>query len=250
MKLLLIFTLATFLFSSCSSYIQGIHNQISQEERQQKMARYKKYRALRGGQRNTIQNPVTLGSGANTNNTRNLLPQSSSQYNSKGTRRYSADDLKDSDNSGSLWSGKSSESYLFVTNNVKKVGDFVIIEVMAKMKEDITTELKRNFPPLPSKSAKAKQGTQDKDKDKDKKDESTVNSEVDNTKKVYDKISTQVVEQINKDYLLLRGRKEVIFRKIKRYIQVQAVVSAKDIKDNDSVSSTKLLEPKINVLRY
>ena len=244
MKLLII-SLATILLSSCSSYIQGIHNQISQEERQQKMARYKQYNARRGNTRNSIKNPVTLGGAPNTNNTRNLLPQTNRQYNSKGTRRYSADDLKDNSNNASLWSGKSSESFLFVTNNVKKIGDFVIIEVMSKMKGDITTELKRNFPPPPSKDSKSKSTPDDKDKK-----EEVSNSETDNKNKVYDKISTQVVERINKDYLLLRGRKEVIFRKIKRYIQVQAVVSAKDIKDNDSVSSEKLLEPKINVLRY
>lgn len=245
MKLTIIsFYLLSSLLTSCSSYIQGIHNQISSEERQQKMARYNQYNTNQRNYRGNINNPVTLNSVPNTNNTRNLPPAINQQYESKGTRRYSAEDLKDNSNSGSLWSGKNSESYLFVTNNVKRVGDYVIIEVMSKMKGDITTELKRNFPPPPSKDKSEKKS------DDDKKDEEDIAANSDGKSKVYDKISTQVVEEINKDYLLLRGRKEVIFRKIKRYIQVQAVVAAKDIRDNDSVSSEKLLEPKINVLRY
>lgn len=231
--------LLPIFISSCSSYIQGIHNQISQEEQEIKMKRYQRYNPKAA---QNIRNPRTLQNIPNTSNTPNLSPRSNRNYQNPGKKRVSADDLKDNSNSGSLWSGKNSESYLFVTNNVKRVGDFVIIEVMAKMKKDITTELKRNFPPRPSKKATATEA-------KPKSDEAQASSEEDSNK-VYDKISTQVVERINKDYLLLRGRKEVLFQKIKRYIQVQAVVSVKDIQDNDSVSSERLLEPKINVLRY
>ena len=59
-----------------------------------------------------------------------------------------------------------------------------------------------------------------------------------------------MVEQVNQDYLLLRGRKEVIFKEAKRYFEFQAIVSQKDITDNDTVGSLKVLEPRVNVLRY
>ena len=68
--------------------------------------------------------------------------------------------------------------------------------------------------------------------------------------KVHDKISTQVIESVNKDYLLVRGRKEVLFKDAKRYVEIQALVSRKDITDNDTVKSDRILEPKIRVLRY
>jgi flagellar L-ring protein precursor FlgH len=240
-----------FTLSSCASYIQGLHNQISREERAQKAARYRQYQQRTGGDARPINNPVTLNGQPNTANTKNLEPSSQREYQRAGRRRYKADDLKDNDPTGSLWSETNSGSFLFVTSNMKKEGDFVIIEVMAPMKNKITSELKRNFPPPPvpkKKQAAKKEGEGDK---KDDKASATADSDkATDQQRVYDKISTKVIEKINKDYLLVRGRKEVIFRKVKRYIEVQAIVSGKDIKDNDSVSSVKLLEPKINVLRY
>ena len=41
-----------------------------------------------------------------------------------------------------------------------------------------------------------------------------------------------------------------MFRKFKRYFEFQALVAQKDITAQDTVSSDKLLETKINVLRY
>mgnify|MGYP000613221679 CR=1 FL=1 len=60
---------------------------------------------------------------------------------------------------------------------------------------------------------------------------------------------TSVVERINQDYLVLKGRKEVLFKDNKHYVEIQTVVSQKDINKQDTVVSRKLLEPKINVLR-
>ena len=57
---------------------------------------------------------------------------------------------------GSLWSAKNSESFLFVTNNIKKKGDIVIVEVMSKMKDNIQDELKRTFPERKKKKKKVK----------------------------------------------------------------------------------------------
>ena len=45
-------------------------------------------------------------------------------------------------------------------------------------------------------------------------------------------------------------KKEVMYKNYKRYFEIQAIVSQKDISSRDTVSSMKLLEPKINVLRY
>jgi len=247
MKILLFILLLTL--SSCASYVNQMHRQIDRDERVQsgRSSRAKpnynpRYRNYRGGRPS---NPVTLGGAQNTRNTPNLAPQSERDFEGYGKRRITAKDLQDNEQSGSLWTGKHSESFLFVTNNIKRAGDIVIVEVMNPLKEKIQAELKRTFPVVKSKS-------KDKDKKEDEKEkpkEEVAQAEGDE-KKVYDKISTQVIEEINKDYLLVRGRKEVMFKARKRFIEFQALVSRKDISNDDAVKSTKVLEPKVSVLRY
>lgn len=257
MRSLILMTIILLSTVSCSSYVQSVHNQISREQNAEKMARqrryYDPYGAYRGvpmGSRDArpIKNPITLGNTpTSTANTREMKPQADRQY---GKKRTSVDDLKDNGNAGSLWSGKNSETFLFVTNNVKRQGDIVIIEVLENFKKKITSELKTAFPErrrLPKKAGPSKTAEVKPDVEtpatQPKKDNPT-------DKKVYDKISTQVVEEVNKDYVLIRGRKEILYQKAKRFIEVQALVSRKDISDNDAVKSSKILEPKIMVLRY
>jgi flagellar L-ring protein precursor FlgH len=255
MRTLLLSTL--FLLGSCSSYVQSLHNQIDREEMAQKQARQKRYYDPYGAYRGVpvgkndarpIDNPLTLGNMPSTANTRDLTPESAKEY---GKKRVQSDDLKDNDNSGSLWSGKNSESYLFVTNNIKRSGDIVVIEVLKQLKTQITDELKTAFPErrMPTKNAKGATTPEAKAEAPAAPTPATPQGQ-DEKEKVYDKISTQVVEEVNKDYLLVRGRKELIYQKAKRYIEFQALVSRKDISDNDTVKSNKVLETKIMVLRY
>lgn len=235
-----------FLLCSCSSYVQSIHRQIDNEEQARRMALMKKAQIHYGDQR-PIQNPVTLHGTPSANNNRNYMPNVRRNYNSQGVRRYKADDLVDNESDGSLWSGNNSESFLFVNNNLKRKGDIVIIEVMKELKEKIQAELKRTFPEAPKSSAK--KGAEES-KPEDAAKETAPNTANDAPGKVYDKISTSVIEQVNQDYLLIRGRKEIMYKKFKRYFEIQAVVSQKDISSRDSVPSYKLLEPRINILRY
>ena len=67
--------------------------------------------------------------------------------------------------------------------------------------------------------------------------------------KIYDKVSGTVMEEISKDYILLRGRKDVIFKKEKKSIEVQGLVSRKDIMENDYVNSDKLLDSRVFILK-
>ena len=66
---------------------------------------------------------------------------------------------------------------------------------------------------------------------------------------VYDRISSVIIEEVNKDHLLVRGRKDVIFRKMKRYVEVQALINKRDISDEDAIESTKILESSVTILR-
>lgn len=248
-----------FILSSCSSYVQSVHNQINRENNAKKQARqrryYDPYGAYRGvpvgaNDRRPIKNPVTIGNAPNrvsTANTKSFPPDSVDAFGNK--KRVKVDDLKDNDGSGSLWSGKSGDSFLFVTNNVKRQGDIVIIEVLKGFKNKITSELKTAFP---ERVRRTKKGAKTAKAEPAKEEEAAPSTtpEEGETKKVYDKISTTVVEEVNKDYLLIRGRKEILYKKAKRFIEVQALVSRKDISDNDAVKSSKVLEPKIMVLRY
>lgn len=233
-----------FVFlSSCASYVQSLHRQIDNEQRA-KMAQRMKNNNNTGDAR-PIHNPTTLGNYPSANNSKQFNPQNAARYNSKGTRRYKASDLIDNESDGSLWSGDNSESFLFVTNNLKRKGDIAIVEVMDTLKDKIQQELKRNFP----EPVKSKKGKKEEPKEESKPSE-VAKTSPNNANTVHDKISATVIEQVNKDYLLIRGRKEVMFRKFKRYFEFQALVAQKDITAQDTVSSDKLLETKINVLRY
>lgn len=252
------FLILVFLLSvvSCSSYIQSVHKQISKEQLAQQQARQRRYYDPYGAYRSVpmgakdarpIKNPITLGGQPTTANANEVRPTTQRQY---GKKRTTVDDLKDNQGSGSLWSGKNSESFLFVTNNIKRQGDIVIIEVLQPLKKKITAELKTAFPERRRPTKNAKKTTAQAETTPTPTEPKTTTQETDGDRKIYDKISTQVVEEVNNDYLLLRGRKEILYNKAKRFIEVQALVSRKDISDNDSVKSDKILDPKIMVLRY
>lgn len=241
--------LMLFITTSCANYIDSIHRQINKDQRSRSKARTKKMYPMRYSDKRPIENPITLG-GPSTASRKNYLPNVQRQYSAQGKRRYRASDLLDNKREGSLWNHEKGDNFLFINNSTKKRGDFVILEVMQTMKSKIQEELKRAFPDPPKRKAKKvakKEDSEDKDKNKEVASEK---EKPESGNKVYDKISTQVVEKINKDYLLLRGRKEVIFKKNKRYVEVQVIAPAKDINANDSVSSEKILEPRITILRY
>lgn len=248
MKLLIV---SLFFFTSCASYVKSFHRQIDAEEQARRAARARALQqqqyARNGRDNRPIANPVTLNGVPTANTQKNYDPRTKRRYNSKGTRRYKAQDLLDQEGDGSLWSGDNSESFLFVTNNLKRRGDIVIVEVLANLKDKIQEELKRNFPDRPTKK-KSKNGDEKEKPEEEKKETKTASADQPN--KVYDKISAKVVELVNKDYLLIRGRKEVMFKNYKRYFEIQAVVSQKDVTSQDTVTSNKILEPRINVLRY
>jgi len=66
---------------------------------------------------------------------------------------------------------------------------------------------------------------------------------------VYDKFSRFVIDELNNVYVILRGRKAVIFKSETKSIEVQAVVSRRDILENDYVNSDKLLDSRVIILK-
>jgi flagellar basal body L-ring protein FlgH len=170
-------------------------------------------------------------------------------------QRYTADDLVDKDNSASLWSGEGKDSYLFTTDQRKRSGDIIIINVMGKLKDEITAELKRAVPERKAPLAVPEKDKKDGKEDKSKKENTAAKPPEDkedpasNPSTVYDKISGVIVEEINDDHVLLSGRKSLLFRNKKHLIEVQALVNRKHISFEDMVKSDDILENNVNVLR-
>jgi flagellar basal body L-ring protein FlgH len=187
-----------------------------------------------------------------TANQKILEPQVKRQYKDEKTalKRYTASDLTDSGNDGSLWAGSDPNAFLFSNNKTKSSGDIVQINVGNKLKDEITMELKRAFPDNPYETKAAKEGEKGKADSTptptEKKPAATADAPAMDVK---DKISSVVVEEINREHLLIKGRKNVLFKNRKRMVEVQALVSRKDVGDDDTINSDSILESNVSVVR-
>lgn len=246
--LLLLFSLV-----SCANYVNNIHRQIDREEkvarndnRDEMRQHYSPYknRFDRSGDKRPIQNPSTFSLGDGTASGQ-VRPPVKRDYR---PQRYQAQDFVDSDSSGSLWANQGSSASLFTYQNDKRTGDMVIINVLENLRNQISSELKRVFPDKPKKVAKSgEKGDAKKEAPSAAAPATKDLEEMD--MKVYDKISGTVMEEISKDYILLRGRKDVIYKKEKKSIEVQGLVSRKDIMENDYVNSDKMLDARVFILK-
>lgn len=241
-----------FLFFSCAGYVNSIHKEIDGHGKNKKKDNFALYRKNKKG----INDKITLTKGAE--DAEEFEPRIKRQYKPLAKARVSAQDLQDNDSAGSLWNSETADGYLFSRDAFKKSGDIIVVKVQGKLKNEITSELKRAFPAVKKKVSKDK----DKDKAKDgkegekpevaKSDDNPANKEeehVSDETKIYDQISSVVIEEVNKDYVLLRGQKEVIFRSNKRFVELQALIPRKDILEDDTVLSSHILESNISIVR-
>lgn len=256
----LLFLSSLALLTSCSTYVDSLYKDFEQQERTNgevdipadnfDQYRHPRRRTSREYNRvNKIDRTVT------TNNVKVLAPEIKRQYKDEkmALKRTTASDLTDNGNDGSLWSGSDPNAFLFSNNRTKSSGDIVQIDVLPRLKNEITMELKKAFPDNPYESkvaknekpedSKAASGEEKKSADKKESPESNV------SEGAQDKISGVVVEEINREHLLIKGRKNVLYKNRKRMVEVQALVSRKDISENDSVSSDAILESNISVVR-
>jgi flagellar basal body L-ring protein FlgH len=251
MKILPLFFLLFFV--SCANYVSNLHRQIDREEkvsrgdtREGMREHYSPYknRFNRENDKRPVKDPHTfsMSDGGPSNQ---LQPPVKREYR---PQRYKANDFVDSDSGGSLWANQGSSSSLFTYQNDKHTGDMVIINVLENLRNQISSELKRVFPDKPKKVVAGAKGDA---KNPAAQPPATSNQprEEEMDMKIYDKISGTVMEEISKDYILLRGRKEVIFKKEKQSIEVQGLVSRKDIMENDYVNSDRLLDSRVFIIR-
>ena len=176
----------------------------------------------------------------NSNTIATVMPSVKRQYEDEN-KRYRADDFIDNSNEGSLWSGRGQRNFFFAKNRFKRAGDIITVNVMNSLKKEISLELARAFP----EKVVRKKNDKSAPPAEDKKD----TTETGANKEVYDRISTVVGEEIGRDYLLLKGRKEVLHKKRKHFIELQAMVARRDILEEDEVDSEDILESSIAVLR-
>lgn len=234
-------------FMSCSSYVQRWHSQLDSTNnrsaqasqgngRNDKFNLYRKNLPINKRLDSRGQQPST--SLYTPNIEQSVAPGIKRNYR-PARQRPKVSDLYDRQNEGSLWSGVGQENYLFSRNNSKKTGDIIVIEVQQNLKKEISLELAKAFPDLIKKGSKGSEDQNKKEEEKDEGDED----------KVFDRVSGVVVEEVNKNHLLIRGRKDVLYKKKKRLVEVQTLVTRNDISDRDTVQSSRVLESNVTVLR-
>ena len=245
-KVLLILSLS--LLFSCSNYMTKMYKDLDKDQVRRNPPPQDSFQRFRGTtSQNKYHNQLNNRSGQPYNKRvsnqppevkRNYRPQSSVK------KRYTADDLRDNSiNESSLWAGKGRQKHLFTAQTDKKHGDIILINVKKSLKNDMTLELKKAFPDF------KKVSTTQVGDEKDKKKEDPVVKVPEQESKVYDRVSSVVIEEINDDHLLIRGQKSVLFKKRKRLVEIQALVSRRDINDLDSIDSDSLLETSVHILR-
>lgn len=261
MKLLLL--LISLSFVSCSTYVKKWHKQMDMDQARAEGA-YKMgaktnkhfdiYRQNKPLNQRLSTLPPVIEPGNklhSTNEARRLQPQVKRQYIPAEKRRPKASDLTDNGNEGSLWSGNGQANFLFSRNNNKRHGDIVVIEVQSKLKKDISLELARAFPDMMMNKKKAgnKVGDKQPAAGGGTNPQQAQNQNAENDTQVHDRISSVVVEEVSRDHLLVRGRKDVLYKKRKRLVEVQALVARRDVSDEDSVLSSRIIESSVAVLR-
>jgi flagellar basal body L-ring protein FlgH len=249
------------LFTSCANFVDAIHKDLEmQEDMNREVDTGDNFNQFRHPKRKTSSVYNKVDRTVTTGNEKTLAPSVKRQYKSEKevAKRLTASDLTDNGSDGSLWSGSDPNGFLFSTNKSKSSGDIVQISVLPHLKNEITMELKKAFPDNPYET-KANANTTPETKAADPKapnavpekpsEKREIASEPANTDSTPDKISGVIVEEINREHLLIRGRKNVLFKNRKRMIEVQALVSRKDIGENDQISSDAILESNITVVK-
>lgn len=246
------------LLTSCSSFLDGMYKDLDRQDRAAVDAendeaypdQFDQYRKNTKRKTSSVYNKPGRNRGEVSTNTQKLVnPDVKRQYQDErvALKRTTASDLTDNGNDGSLWGAGDPNAFLFATSKSKSSGDIVQINVLAKLRNEITLELKRAFPENPYEAAGKKPdapATTPPAVPGAPAAGATASTDTDT-----DKISGVVVEEINREHLLIKGRKNVLFKNRKRMVEVQALVSRKDISDNDTVNSDAILESNVSVVR-
>lgn len=256
-----------FLLTSCASFIDNMQKELGRQEKSYSgesqtadLDQFSHYRKNTKRRTSSVYNQPGRNKDVSTTSLRNVSPSVKRQYRDERTtqKRATASDFTDQGNDGSLWGNSDGEHFLFSSNRNKTSGDIIQINVLSRLKNDITLELKRAFPDNPyearakaeaDKRAAETQQTTAGQENANAQTNATMATDNSSDSSLYDKISSVVVEEINREHLLIKGRKNVLYKNRKRMIEVQALVSRRDISEDDSISSDSILESNVSVVR-
>lgn len=258
---LISFLLLLMAMTSCANYVAKVHRDLDRDLMRQSGVtppdNFESFRNPQAFHQNARMQAPQQGhmmpssqfqQGLSSENVRNVAPSVQRQYipQQQANRRVRANDLNDNDNRGSLWVNNGEPISLFSNTRQKGQGDIVLVNVHKHLKNEITAELKRAFPdpPPPRSQQNAGEAAAATAEARD-----PANEVADDDEKVYDRISTVIVEEINRDHVLLRGRKNLLYKNRRRLVEIQALVNRRDLANADSVRSDSIIESTINVLR-
>lgn len=249
------------LLASCGSFVDSMYRDLARQDTRTGLAdeeenesgypdQFDQYRKNTKRRTSSVYNKPGRNRDEVSTNTQKLVnPEVKRKYQDErvALKRTTASDLTDNGNDGSLWGTSDPNAFLFSNSKNKSSGDIVQINVLAKLRNEITLELKRAFPdnPYDIKTTDTTKPAAATPPAGAPGAAATASTEPESS----DKISSVVVEEINREHLLIKGRKNVLFKNKKRMVEVQALVSRKDIMDNDSVNSDSILESNVSVVR-
>lgn len=249
-------TIVFVLLASCSQLVDRIHRDIDRDKSRQYtgMPAFDQFRRpttrpvnpFRRRDQRPIGNAATLQAAQAESDANEKFPTIKRQYRPVGQRFKSSDFVDNTQSSASLWSGEGRDNYLLDSNLKLFPGDLVVIKVQQALRDQISGELKRNaqVPPPPRSKGPAKKPEAPPTPPR----KPAVGSDSGETK-IYDKISSKVLDEINTEYVVVKAIKEILFRAKKRLIQVQALVPKSAVGIDKVVLSDQLLETKVQVLR-
>lgn len=252
------------LLASCGSFVDSMYQDLDRQERVYADEeaqntpypdQFDQYRKNTKRRTSSVYNkPGRNRDDVTTNTQKNVNPDVKRRYQDErvALKRTTASDLTDQGNDGSLWGSADPNAFLFATSKSKSSGDIIQINVAAKLRNEITMELKRAFPENPYEAKAKAEG--EKKADGAAATPAAPGAPVAAAAETtdtgsQDRISSVVVEEINREHLLIKGRKNVLYKSRKRMVEVQALVSRKDITDDDAVSSDAILESNVSVVR-
>ena len=230
---------------SCANYIKNMHKQLdASHSNEKRYSLYEKY-----GNRNS-QRVKTTGN-------ENFVSPGIKRYyqpkkNMSKRKRYTASDFDDNLPNGSFWLASSGRNrdFLFSKNVNVRSGDIVLIQVQEKLKNEISDELKREFPLARKRMGTVKvEASVEKHKEESASTQSPAQPQQKNNKKIYDVISSVVVGEVDENHLVVKGEKSILFRNQKRLVEVQALVKRQHIEPDGSLASDRIIENQIHVTR-
>jgi len=242
------------LLTSCSSYMNAIYKDFENQEQTNADIDTQNedgFNYLRNTKRKTSSVYNNPNKSINTTNQRVVDPQIKRQYKDEkvAVKRATASDFEDNGSDGSLWISSDPNSFLFTQVKAKATGDLVQINVGSKLKEEITMELKKAFPDNPYEVKAQNEANKKEGGDAKTAAAPTAAPAAGPESEIKDKISSVIVEEINREHLLIKGRKNVLYKNRKRMVEIQALVSRKDINNDDVVNSDSILESNISIVR-